>query len=223
MRLRKGLLIAGVASSLLYVGIDQLAAIRHADYHSFLSQTISELSARGSPTKAMVDPLYVVYDLLTIAFGLGVWMSAGGSRALRVAAAGLTAVGVVGLPGPWLFPMNLRGVGGDLPHIVGTGVIVVFILIAMVSGALALGRPFRVFSFVAAAAMLGFGALTSVQAKGLVTGDPTPWIGLTERICVGAFMAWVVVLAIALLRAQEASVESPTRSGGPLTTRSAPA
>ena len=45
---RKALLVCGVLSSLLYVGIDQLAAIRHAGYHDFASQTISELDAASS-------------------------------------------------------------------------------------------------------------------------------------------------------------------------------
>ena len=96
--------------------------------------------ARGAPTKPLVDPLLILYDLLTIAFGVGVWLSARGNRPLRVAAASLIAVGAIGLPGPWLFPMNLRGVGGDAPHIVVTGVIVLFILTGMGFGAFALGR-----------------------------------------------------------------------------------
>ena len=201
-RLGRGLLICGVLSSLLYVGIDQLAAIRHADYHDFASQTISELFARGAPTKPLVDPLLVLYDLLTIAFGVGVWLSARGKRPLRVAAASLIAVGGIGLPGPWLFPMNLRGVGGDAPHIAVTGVIVLFILAAIASGAFALGRRFRVYSMASLVATLGFGVLTGLQAGGLATGDPTPWIGITERLCVGAFLVWVGVLAVALLRAE---------------------
>ena len=199
---RRVLLVCGVLSSLVYVGIDQIAALRHAGYHDFASQTISELFARGAPTKPLVDPLLVLYDLLTIAFGVGVWQSAGGNRPLRVAAASLIAVGAIGLPGPWLFPMNLRGVGGDAPHIVLTGVIVLFILVAMAAGAFALGPRFRAYSIASIVATLGFGALTGVQASGLATGDPTPWIGLTERLCVGAFLVWVGVLAVALLRAE---------------------
>jgi len=201
-RLGRGLLICGVLSSLLYVGIDQIAAVRHPGYHDFASQTISELFARGAPTKPLVDPLLVLYDLLTIAFGVGVWLSARGKRPLRVAAASLIAVGGIGLPGPWLFPMNLRGVGGDAPHIAVTGVIVLFILAAIASGAFALGRRFRVYSMASLVATLGFGVLTGLQAGGLATGDPTPWIGITERLCVGAFLVWVGVLAVALLRAE---------------------
>jgi hypothetical protein len=198
---RRALLICGVLSSLLYVGIDQIAAVRHAGYHDFATQTISELGARGAPTRALVNPLFIMYDLLTIAFGVGVWMSARANRPLRVAASSLIAIGAIGLPGPWLFPMNLRGVGGDVAHIVGTGVMVLFIAIGIGFGAVALGRRFRVYSIVTLVATLVFGMMTSVQAKGLATGDPTPWIGITERLCIGVFLAWVAALAIALLRA----------------------
>ena len=202
MSLRRVLLVCGVLSSLLYLAIDQLAAILHPGYHNFAAQTISELSARGAPTRALVDPLDLAYGALATAFGVGVWNSGRGNRALRVTGGLLIVYGVICMPAPWLFPMNLRGVGGDLPHIVATGVLVLFIIGAVVSGAFALGYRFRLYSFATVVTTMAFGALTSVQAKGLVTGEPTPLIGVAERICVGAFLAWVVVLAIVLLRAE---------------------
>lgn len=213
MKPRRALLVCGVLASLVYVGIDQLAAVRQPGYHSFMAQTISELGARGAPTKSMVDPLFIVYDLLTIAFGIGVWSAARGSRALRVSGAMWIALGVGGLPGPWLFPMNLRGVGGDAPHIIATGGMVLFIVTGIVAGAIARGRAFRFYSLATVLATLGFGLLTSVQAKGLATGEPTPWIGLTERACIGASLLWVAVLALALLRAEGTATAKSTRAG----------
>ena len=53
--LRKILLVCGILSSLLYVAIDALAALRYEDYHSYASQAISELGAIGAPTKPLVD------------------------------------------------------------------------------------------------------------------------------------------------------------------------
>jgi hypothetical protein len=211
MKLRRPLLVCGVLSSVAYVSADQLAAIFHPGYHSFMAQTISELFARGAPTRAMVDPLLVVYDLFTVAFGVGVWMAAGGKRSLQVVAVAMVALGAGGLPGPWLFPMNLRGVGGDAPHIIVTGVMVLFIVAAIVAGAFALGRRFRIYSFASLATTLVFGMLTGLQAKAISTGAPTPWIGLTERLCIGAFLLWVVVLSVALVTAERAA---PATSAG---------
>jgi len=200
MNLRKLLLLCGVLASVVYVGADQLAAAFHGAYHSFAAQTISELFARGAPTRAMVSPLLLLYDLLTIAFGVGVWLAARDRRSLRIAAVALVALGALGLPGPWLFPMNLRGVGGDESHIIMTAVMVLFIVTAIVAGAFALGRVFRVYSFATLATTLLFGTLTGLQGKAVATGAPTPWIGVTERICIGAFLLWAAMLAVALLR-----------------------
>lgn len=216
MTLRKALLICGVLSSVLYVGIDVLAAVRYGEYHSFTSRVISELMARGAPTKPLVDPLFLLYGLLATAFGVGVWMSAGGNRALRVTASLLIAYAVVGLPGPWYFAMNVRGtggVGGDLPHIVLTAVIVLFIIAAVTFGAFALGRRFRLYSLATIVTIVVFGALVGVEAPGIATGKPTPWIGITERVNIGAFLLWVAVLAISLLRAEPRAARKTSRPG----------
>jgi hypothetical protein len=215
MSLRRALLACGIASSLLYVGIDLLAAIRYPEYHSFTSRVISELMARGAPTKPLVDPLFLLYDLLAIAFGVGVWTSAAGNRPLRITAGLLIGYAVAGLPGPWLFPMNLRGtaeVGGDIPHIVLTAVLVLFIMAAVVVGAVGLGRRFRIYSAFTLVTIIAFGVLVSAQARGLAAGEPQPWIGVAERIDIGAFLLWIVVLARSLWRSPAMGANS---GGGP--------
>jgi hypothetical protein len=220
MTLRRALLVCGVVSSLLYVGIDLFAAIGYGEYHSFASQTISELSARGAPTKPIVDPLLVFYGLLAIAFGVGVWMSARGKRALRITAGLLIAYGMVGLPGPWVFPMNVRGsgdVGGDVPHIVLTGVIVLLIIAAVAAGAFSRGPAFCLYSWATLVTILVFGALAGIEARGIATGEPTPSMGLTERVHIGAFLLWVAALALSLLRGQRRSATSSSRPGGEAT------
>ena len=95
--LKRFLLVCGVLSSLLYVVIDGVAALRYGDYHSYISQAISELGAVGAPTRPLVHPLFVAYGVLLIAFGVGVWTSAGRTRALRVIGTLLVGIAVVGL------------------------------------------------------------------------------------------------------------------------------
>ncbi len=48
-----------------------------------------------------------------------------------------------------------------------------------------------------------FGVLTFLDAPGIAKNQPTPLIGLWERINIGVFLLWVVVLGIVLLRVQE--------------------
>ena len=45
--------------------------------------------------------------------------------------------------------------------------------------------------------------------------QPTPWLGLTERIDVGAFLLWVVVLAISLWRPGETTDVRAMKAPGP--------
>jgi hypothetical protein len=45
--------------------------------------------------------------------------------------------------------------------------------------------------------------LTSLQIGKMEANQPTPWMGITERISIYAIMLWVAVLAIGLLRAQK--------------------
>ena len=208
MKPPRALLVCGVLSSLLYVVIDMVAAICCTDFHSFTSQTISELMARGAPTKPFVDPLFLFYDVLAIAFGIGVWMCARRNRPLRVTAGLLVGYGIVGLPGPRFFPMNLRGAGDtgeDIRHIILTGVIVLFIIGAVGFGAFALGQRFRSYSYATLLTIVVFGVLSGIGARELATGAPTPWIGLAERANIGAFLLWVAVLAFSLLRSQQST------------------
>ena len=64
------------------------------------------------------------------------------------------------------------------------------------------------------AILVSFGALVGVEAPKVANNLPTPWIGIWERINIGVFMVWVIVLAVALLRARRSSeallVDRPT-------------
>jgi len=60
--LRTILLACGILSSLLYVATDLLGGTSYEGY-SFSAQTISELSAIGAPSKPLVGPLFLTYDV----------------------------------------------------------------------------------------------------------------------------------------------------------------
>jgi Protein of unknown function (DUF998) len=199
-------------SSLLYVVMNIVGAVRYEGYNS-VSQTVSELSAIGAPTRLLWVLLGIPYTLLVTAFGWGVWESAGRNRSLRVVGVLLVAYGALGVL--WAFaPMHLRGSEftlTDTMHIVLGAVTVLLMLLAIGFGAAALGKWFRIYSITSLAILLGFGALTGVAAPRIAANLPTPWIGVWERINIGAFLLWVVVLAIVLLRRRgsEAPVEAP--------------
>jgi hypothetical protein len=201
----------------LYVGIDVVAAIGYPEYHSFTSRVISELMAGGAPTERLVDPLFLLYDVLVLAFSVGVWMSRAATR-VRLAAALLAAYAVLGSLGPTVAEMNLRGSGGpksaDILHIALTMALVILMLATMVLVASTQRRAFRVYSYATMVIMVVFGVLTSFAMRGVDTGEPTPWVGLLERIDIGAFLLWEALLAITLLRDQAGTGVTAMRGHG---------
>lgn len=205
---RRALLACGLLSSLLYVVTTVLAAMMWEGYSS-TSQTISELFAIDAPSRPLVVPLFLVHGVLLIAFAIGVWGSAGRRRALRVTAGLLIADGVVGLVTTAFFPIHLRGAGGaggtggtptDTMHAVLTAVLVLLIVLAIGFGAGAFGPGFRLYSLVTLVTLIVFGALAGMQGSRLAANEPTPWLGVFERVNVGGYLLWLLVLAVALLR-----------------------
>jgi hypothetical protein len=208
MKVRKVLLICGILSSLLYVGADILAAMLYEGY-SYTSQTISELSAIGAPTRPLLTLTGIVYLFLVIVFGLGVWKSAGRKRALRITGILLVAYGLVGFAWPFA-PMHQREVlaagGGtlsDTMHLILAAVDSLLFLLIIGFGAAAFGKRFRLYSIATIIVLLVFGALTGMDAPRVGANEPTPWLGVTERINVFGAMLWILVLSIVLLREEK--------------------
>jgi len=94
--MQKTLLVCGILSSLLYVAINIIVAMQWKAYDS-ASQTVSELSAIGAPTRTLWMVLVTPYTILIIAFALGVWKSASENRRLRIAGALMIIYGALGI------------------------------------------------------------------------------------------------------------------------------
>jgi Protein of unknown function (DUF998) len=200
------LLACGFVYALGYaVANDVIAAARYEGY-SRMSQAVSELSASGAPTQSFLAATVPIFTVLLAAFGIAVWRAARGRRALRLAG-GLLVAHALTFPLWLLAPMSLRtqiaagaGTSSDTMHLVLTAMTILFILGQIASGAAALGTRFRVYSVATAATVLIAGALTGVQSAKLTVGAPTPWLGLTERVSIAAWLLWLAVLSLVLLR-----------------------
>jgi hypothetical protein len=205
---RTVLLCCGILSSLLYVAANVRGARRWTDY-SLASQTVSELSAIGAPSRPFVIPLLTAHGALVIPFGLGVCESARRKRGLRAAGAMLVGLGASDMPAP-LFPMHRREALArgersrtDTMHIAFTSVNSLLILLAIGSASTAFGKRFRLYSIGTILVLVVSGGLTAAQASRVEANLPTPWAGVSERISIGGYLLWQVVLAIALLRGRD--------------------
>lgn len=220
--MRKALLVCGMLSSLLYAAINIIVAMQWEAYHS-ASQTVSELSAIGAPTRTLWIVLSTPYTLLMMAFAWGVLKSAENNRLLRIAGSLLLVYGALGVLWPFA-PMHLRealaaggGTWSDTMHISLGAVTEILYLFALGFAAAALGKGFRLYSIATFILLLVFGVLTFLDAPAIAKNQPTPWIGVWERINIGLFLVWVVVLAIVLLPGEKKHYQLTVNQVGKVT------
>jgi len=159
LMVRKVLLICGILSSLLWVGADILAAMLYEGY-SYTSQAISELSAIGAPTKSLLGTTGAIYEVFLFAFGLGVLVTAGQKRTLRITGILLITHVVLALVS-FFFPMNLREAEktiSDTMHVIIYTLIPLVILFIIWFGSTANGKWFRIYSIGTILILILFGA-----------------------------------------------------------------
>jgi len=202
---RKGLLNCGILSSLLYIAMNIFIPMMFTGYNS-ASQTVSELSAIGVPTRTLLVLLGVVYTMLIIAFAWGVLLSNTHNKNLRITGFLILAYGIISLLWPFA-PMHQRealamGQGSftDTMHIVLAIITVCLMMAAIVFGAMSFGKPFRLYSITTIVLLILSGILTFRDSPSIESNLPTPWIGVWERISIGAYLVWIVVLNLLLVR-----------------------
>jgi hypothetical protein len=177
--------------------------------YNWMTQTVSELSAIDAPTRPLWFPLGIAYTLLIAAFGWGVLQSAEGNRMLRITGILMILHGVLGLTWSPMHQREVLAAGGgtftDTWHIVMSVVTVLLMFLSIGFGAAAVGKRFRVYSITTILVFIVFGVLTFFEAPGIDKNLPTPFIGLWERINIAAFMVWLLVFAMILLRVPKKS------------------
>lgn len=223
-KLRYALLACGILYAVLYPVVNDAIAATLYDGYSRTSQAVSELSATGAPTRPFLMAVAPVFVLLQIGFGVGMWQSAHGKRPVRIAGALMVGHGAMSLL--WLFaPMSQREViaaGGatsaDTMHLIlaaGTGL---FVAAYVAIFAIGFGWALRVYSVLTLSTALVLGRL-SAQVGQIEAGDPTPYMGLLERIAMGAWLLWLAVASVILLRRTRAHGVAERDSIGIATSR----
>ena len=199
---RKVLLACGIAASLVWLGADILASLLYEGYN-YPFQPISGLSTLDSPVRTFLIPIFYLYVVLKIAFALGVWLSAGQKRSLRITAGSLFAWGVIDLAAyffPWDPGQGLYTLANIIHGILAGGLALLFMLLTIVFGASANGKWFRYYSYGTLLVFLLAGGVMGLLGDPRMEGNlPPPWFGLTERINAYGFMLWMLVLAVILL------------------------
>ena len=223
-RLTDVLLASGILSSIWYVVINAAVPSLWPEY-SIVDQTVSELSAFGAPTRAVWIVAALPYTILFGLFGWGVLRTGTADRRRRTAGWLILACAVLNL---WWPPMHAREVlaagGGtmsDTLHLVWAGAITTMFIMIMVATAASLGSGLRLYTAFTVVVLAVFGGMTTWLSPNVALDLPTPWIGVWERLNIGAFLLWVVVVAVALLnRGDIARTPLPEVGGRAISSRS---
>jgi hypothetical protein len=200
------LLLFGIFSSVWYLAINIFVPIMYPGY-SIVSVTVSELSAINAPTRILWVLLVLPYPLFFALFGWGVLRISSGSRTLKIMGSLIIADSTFNLYWPAMHQRQIIALGNgsltDSLHIVWAMVTLIFMLLIIIFGAAALGKRFRIYSIATLAIFIVFGTLTWLESPGISQNLPTPYIGLWERINIGAFLLWVAVFAVVLIRREK--------------------
>lgn len=205
---RKTLLVCGILSALVWMGADILASLLYEGYN-YPFQPISGLSSLDSPTRSFLIPLDNLYMVLKIAFAVGVWMTAGQKRSLRITAGLLFASGIVDLVAnffPWAPSEGLFTLGNIIHGILAGGLTGLLFLLTIAFGASADGKWFRYYSYGTILAIIVASTVMALFGNLRMEGNIIPpWFGLTERINGYGLMLWMLTLAVILLRVKPIS------------------
>ena len=209
--MRPALLMCGIMAALCYVATDIAGAFLYSGY-SFADQAVSELFAIGAPTSRIVVPLFTLSSLLLLAFALGVWLSSGHSRLLRLIAAMFAGSALIGVALWNFFPMHMRGAEPtftDTMHLIlATNP---FVLLSIALAVAAFRGRFRVYTVATIVILLLPAGFAFQYAPEVQANQPTPGLGLGERIGQYGYAVWQSVLAIVLLRRRSGEVHQSGR------------
>jgi hypothetical protein len=192
-------------STLLYITLDAVAAASYPGY-SYIDDTISELTAVDAPTRAMWGLVGGLYSILLTAGAFGVWQAGRGRWRVRAVGGIVIGLAIMGLV-TWPFvAINQREViaangpsSTDTLHGILVAIDVLGFFACIGLGATAFGRKFRVYSIVTIVVLIVFGTFSSAQTEKIERNEPTPLLGVGERIAIFGAMAWFSALTTGLI------------------------
>lgn len=188
---------SGLAAVGVYVFATVLGGILDPSY-SHLRHPVSELTSSHAPDRWLLGGFYIAYNLILVVFAVGLFLTGRRSATLKVAFVFLigTAVGGVLLVGP--FPQDTMGQPGTtagamhiaLAAVVSPLTVATTFLLGFASRRDGLWRGTSRFSLLMGLVILATGALAGITAV-----KDGVYLGLFQRVTIGAFLVWVLGLA----------------------------
>jgi uncharacterized protein DUF998 len=189
-QLSRAVLIAVLIAAILFIATDLLGLARWKGY-DYIHQSISDLTAIGSPTRSWAVPLTLGHNLALLIAGVAILLLPGRNLPLRITASLLIVTAIAWL-GAQLFPNQVGESPAPSSPLVVLGATAVVASVLMIAfGAAAFSGWFRIVSIGVLAA---FAVLTIL---GFMQGAPR--VGLQERVLSYVTLGWMVLLGVAAL------------------------
>lgn len=208
--MKKLLMLCGTIAAVIYAGTVILGALIRPGY-SHLADAISELVAYGAPNRFLLSSLFLIYNLLLVAFGIGLFLEvkdrSRGRRSGFMGSQALILVGLAGLSMELAFPQDPGGTPATfagMMHLVMAGVASLGTMVAIVFLAFwfrnfSALKHYVTYSWISVAIILISGGL-SVAAM----ANYHPLFGLIERVTIGTFILWLFVISRRMLQIEDA-------------------
>ena len=198
--MKKYLIFAGILAPIVYVTTVVIGGLLRPGY-SHIAEAVSELVAAGAPNKPLLSSLFVLYNLLCAAFGVGVLQYTAQTERKtsgRVGAISLILLGLIGVSLELFFPQDP---GGPAVTFAGTMHIILASLASLVTmiAMVAIGLWFRNFPNLkgyTAYSLITFAVVFIAGGSIPVLGMTNPYFGLLERIAIGGFIQWLFFIAL---------------------------
>ena len=197
--MKKLLLICGVISPLIYIGMTILGGALIPGY-SHIKDTVSELMSPEAPNKGLMDTLMALSSVFSTLFGIGILLfakaSAQSSRLGVIGGVLLIILGILQIVVVLFFPQDPMGAELTFQGKMHIGLVAVEALMSILIPLL-LGLWLRktglmpgpgIYSIVSAALIVVMGI--AIFPLG------TSIMGLTERITVMIYELWMIIIAL---------------------------
>lgn len=197
--MKKLLLICGVISPLIYIGMTILGGALIPGY-SHIKDTVSELMSPEAPNKGLMDTLMALSSVFSTLFGIGILLfakaSAQSSRLGVIGGVLLIILGILQIVVVLFFPQDPMGADLTFQGKMHIGLVAVEALMSILIPLL-LGLWLRktglmpgpgIYSIVSAALIVVMGI--AIFPLG------TSIMGLTERITVMIYELWMIIIAL---------------------------
>ena len=213
--MKKLLILSGMLAPVIYVGTVILGGILRPGY-SHVAEAISELVAAGAPNKPLLSSLFIVYNVLCSAFGIGLLQqtinSSGRKTSGKLGAISLILLGIIGLLLELFFPQDPGGPAvtfAGTMHIILASMAALLTMIAVVATGLWLRqipgfRGYTLYSILTCTVIFVAGGTVPIL------GMTHPYFGLLERIPIGAFIQWLFVIGLKMYSLSKETVAVPT-------------